>query len=92
MKTLKENWILLLAIAAIAGGAYYIYSKKDKEPKTQKELASYIIENGCYAKTLEELLTFEEAFIIQWQRACAAKKPTFSYAGKIYNTKGGRAA
>ena len=89
--------LILLSVSAI-GGVIFLYLRSVKKEKLQsmdtEELISGIINNPKSGQTPESAATmigFEKNYPIAWYDALDAKKASFTYNGKMYNSYGGRA-
>lgn len=83
---IKNNWILILSIGAIASGGYYLYTN------TKKHYANVIVNKGKYGRGVDALMTFDKPFLKAWAKAARSGATIFEYNGKKINTQGGRTA
>ena len=81
----KKTLIWIAVYGVVAYGAYYMYFSKTAYAKK-------IIKAGKYKGSLEDLKSFDMAFLRVWSKAAGQNNPTFDYNGKTYNTQGGKAA
>ena len=83
---MKKKTLLWIAVyGVVAYGAYYMYFSKTAYAKK-------IIKAGKSNQSLEDLKSFDMAFLRVWSKAAVQNNPTFGYNGKTYNTQGGKAA
>lgn len=84
---MNKNLKGLLAILLVGGVAYLAYTKLYNK---KNRFAKMIIKSEN-ASNMATLITFDEGFLKEWAKASRKQLPTFSYQGKTYNTKGGKA-
>ena len=58
---------------------------------SKSSYAKKIVNTGNYSGGVSQLLTFDTAFLRAWSMAARLGEESFSYKGKNYNTKGGKA-
>ena len=81
---MKNKTILWIGIyGVVAYGAYYIFFSKNAYAKK-------IIASGKYTSSLDNLKSFDMAYLRAWSQAATKNEPTFSYKGATYNTQGGK--
>jgi hypothetical protein len=80
----KKTLIWIGVYGVVAYGAYYLLFSKTAYAKK-------IISNGASNATVNELLKFDMGYLRIWSDAAKSKYNSFTYKGKIYSTKGGRA-
>ena len=82
---MKKNTIVwVLVYGVVAYGAYQLFFSK-------KAYAKKIIASGKYQSPINNLLSFDMAFLRVWSKAASKNEPTFTYKGAIYETIGGKA-
>jgi hypothetical protein len=79
----KKTFLYVGVYAVVAYGAYYLYNN------TKKAYALTILKEGKAGGGLVGLFQFGKNFLKPWAMAAKAKKPTFEFEGKNYNTQGG---
>lgn len=82
MKTVK-----FIAIGLSVVAAYAVYKKHF----SKDGLAKKIINNGYFSGAIETLKGFEMGFLKAWASASQKAESVFTYQGKVFNTKGGKA-
>lgn len=75
-------WVAVYGV--VAYGAYYMYFSKTAYAKK-------IIKAGKSNQSVDDLKSFDMAFLRVWSKAASNNEQTFSYDGKSYNTQGGKA-
>lgn len=80
----KKTILWIGVYAAVAYGAYYMFFSKTK-------YAKQIIQFGNSEGSLDTLKSFDIGFLRSWANASKNNEKTFTYQGKSYNTKGGKA-
>jgi hypothetical protein len=81
MKNKTLLWIGIYGV--VAYGAYYIFFSKNAYAKK-------IIDSGKYTSSINNLKSFDMAYLRAWSKAATKNEPTFSYKGVAYNTQGGK--
>lgn len=79
--TLK--WVLLYAAAGV-GVYYYLTHNK-------RHYAEVVLKLGGAGGGLKALLSYDSGYVKAWAKAIKAGNNTFSYNGKTFHTKGGKA-
>ena len=87
---MKNKTYILVAMAILGVGGYFIYKEYKKPKELTKELSVDIIIKAGKHKNKETLLTFEEGYLKAWANAIQLKNTKFLYNDKIYNTQGGK--
>ena len=59
--------------------------------KGKTKYARRIVADGNVSGGTATLINFDEPFLKEWAKASKKGAPTFTYNGKTYNTKGGKA-
>ena len=80
----KSTFVWIAVYGVVAYGAYYMYFSKTAYAKK-------IIKADKSKQSLEDLKSFDMAFLRAWSKAAGQNTQTFDYNGKTYNTQGGRA-
>lgn len=76
--------LAVVGVGAIVAGILYM-------TKNKKRHYAKVIVKLAGSSNFADILTFEEPFLKAWSIALSKGEKTFSYQGKSYNTKGGRA-
>lgn len=80
----KKTFFYIALYAAAAYGGWYLYNN------TKKAYARTILKEGMAGGGEAALLAFGKNYLKPWAMAAKAKQPTFTFEGKVYNTKGGK--
>lgn len=82
---MKKSTLIWIGVYALVGYAAYsmFFSKKS--------FAKKIIDTGASTGTVESLMNFEMGFLRAWAKSASGKENSFTYNGKSFYTKGGRA-
>lgn len=83
MNSTTKGVVTILALAAVAGGVWFLLLRN------KKRHAATIVKEGKSAN-YSTLLTFDEPFLRAWAKAAKAGNDTFTFEGKTYNTDGGK--
>lgn len=81
MKNKTLLWIGIYGV--VAYGAYYLFFSKNAYAKK-------IIASGKYTSSIDNLLSFDMAYLRAWSKAATKNEPNFSYKGVVYLTQGGK--
>ena len=82
---MKKSTLIWIGVYALVGyTAYAMFFSK-------KSFAKKIIDTGASTGTVESLMNFEMGFLRAWAKSASGKENSFTYNGKSFYTKGGRA-
>lgn len=82
---MKKSTLIWIGVYALVGyTAYSMFFSK-------KSFAKKIIDTGASTGTVESLMNFEVGFLRAWSNAAKKSENIFTFQGKVFNTKGGRA-
>lgn len=79
----KGTLIWVLVYGAVAYGAYQMFFSK-------KAYAKKILKSGKYTSSIDNLLSFDMAYLREWSKAAVKNSPDFTYKGVVYLTQGGK--
>jgi hypothetical protein len=57
---------------------------------TKSKAAKIILKNGYYRSGMDNLLSFDDGYVIAWGKAAKKLEETFTYKGTVYETQGGK--
>lgn len=84
---MNKNVKGLIAVLVVGTIGYFTYMKAYGN---KHKFAKAIIKAGNFSD-MASLHTFGEGYLKEWAKASKNGLPTFSYQGKTYNSKGGKA-
>jgi hypothetical protein len=91
MRTNKKTTntaIIVILISGVLFAAYKLFFSGKQGTQDKKKMIEYLLAQGYYTTNL---MTFDDGFIKAWYEAALAMFQRFTYNGKEYYTRGGRA-
>lgn len=88
--------LVVVAIVGLVAFSAYTYYRNEKRRivtpdfSSKESIASYLVNHGL-ASDSKVLLTFDEEYLRAWAEAAEKGTINFTYNGKLYALKGGRA-
>lgn len=79
----KKTIVWIGIYAVVAYGAYYLFFSK-------KAYAKKILASGKYTSSIDNLLSFDMAYLREWASAATKNEPVFTHKGVTYITQGGK--
>ena len=87
-KKLINTAIIVILGSGILFAAYKLFFS-GKQGK--KKMVNYLLEQGYSKQQLDWLMTLDDGYIKAWYEAAIALFQRFTYNGKEYNVRGGKA-
>ncbi len=86
MTTQTRNGLIAVSVVLVGGALAWKFLLQNRRAYVRA-----ILKNNASTGSSIALMAFDEGFLKEWAKAARKNQDKFSYNGKEYNTKGGKA-